>query len=424
VGATDGPAVPLAQVWRTGQPIAGGRGDSRLSSAAIVPGPEPLAVAVGRTGVVGLDVASGRVRWTAPRSTGPLVPPAVDPSVGVGGIVVVIEGQGGHSSITALDLSSRRKLWGLALTRPAYGAPTIEGGRVFIGTRDDTVIALEAASGHVAWRARLRGVVDTSPAVDGGRVFAVAEDVASGTARLYALDESSGGVQWSFAPRPFAAHASSPTVAGGLVYVGFGDLQVRAFDERTGALTWSQPVRGDFGSQASGAVAGGAFYICDREGGVYGFDARTGARLWDYQFPQFVTRAAPLVAGRFLLTGTDDGTLAALDRSTGHLAWRTTFRFGPLGPLAPAGDLVLVPSIGPRGGLIGLRHRAGALLDISSPSHLDPAVGAANFVVAGLLVGLLAFALLRWASGRVNGRDPDAAPRGMATRFRSIVDRR
>ena len=114
-------------------------------------------------------------------------------------------------------------------------------------------------------------------------------------------------------------------MAGGQVYVGFGDATVRAFDARTGSVSWTQPVRGFFTAASPLAVRGEAVYALDESGGVYRFDARTGDRIWDYQFPSFVTWSAPLVTASAIYVGTNDGTFAALDPGNGHLIWR-----GPL----------------------------------------------------------------------------------------------
>ena len=107
-----------------------------------------------------------------------------------------------------------------------------------------------------------------------------------------------------------------------------------------------------------------------------------------------MTRSAPLVVGQSVFLGLDDGTVAAVDASSGHLVWRTSFRQGPVGPLTPAGELLLAPLIGPSGGVVALANDpAGALIDLRSPSSLDLGRAILDYVVAFALAlaGLLAF---------------------------------
>src|SRR5438270_22071 len=76
------------------------------------------------------------------------------------------------------------------------------------------------------WTAHIEANVDTSPAVGDGKVFAVSEDTSSGRARVYALDELTGKVDWISSPGHFATHVSSPSFADGRVIVGLGDQTV------------------------------------------------------------------------------------------------------------------------------------------------------------------------------------------------------
>src|SRR5439155_6155570 len=246
--------------------------------------------------------------------------------------------------------------------------------------RDGSVYAVDASTGHVRWRRKLTGVVDDAPAVSGDRVFVVGEEVRTGRTTLHALDASTGRSRWSYSPPRASLGVSSPTVAGNTVYAGFGDVTVRAFDVRSGAIRWDQPVRGLFSPLSTLAAAGGSVYALDGDGGVYRFDAATGRRRWDYQFPAFVSWSSPLVTESGIYVGLDDGTLAALSPSTGHLVWETRPRFGPIGALTPAGDLLLVPAIGASGGVVAFRHDPSVvLLDVPSPTQVKVPAALLNY---------------------------------------------
>lgn len=380
--AGDSPSPPLKLAWR-GRPD----GDARMSSAVLVPG---LAVAVGRTRLFGLDPETGRVLWSdVERVEGPLAPPAIDREAN---LVVFTEGNGpGRTAVVAIDLASRDERWRFSIEDISRGGPTIAEGTVFVGSRDRFVYAIEVERGTLRWKKRLESSVEVAPAVSGGRVYAASENGANGDTRLYALHAATGKVAWSYSPRGVAIGVTSPTVAAGKVFVGFGDAQVRAFDTSTGKLEWSAPVRGFFSFPSSLAFSGGELYAMDQNGGVYRLDGKTGDLRWDFQFPSYVSWSSPLVLGSTIYVGMDDGTVAGIDASSGHLVWKTRLATGPIGAFVPAGSLLLTTSNSARGALVAFRHDpSGVLRDDPSPTELNLPVALLNFAGSFVLVlGLL-----------------------------------
>jgi len=394
---------PLRATWR-----AAPGGDGRLSTPVIHAG---TAFATGRTSLVAFDPSSGEILWEdVRRAEGLVVAPAFDPEAGV---IVFVEGNGPDDSrLVALDPAERSaRLWEMPLGAQSRTAPSIADGLVFVGTRDRTALAVDVASGTEAWRVPIDGEVSTSPAVADGVVFLASEDGQTGRSRLYALDADDGHVLWSHSPPGISAGVSSPTVAEGSVYVGFGDATVQALDAGSGALRWTQPVRAPFSPLAGLAFADGSVFVLDFGGGVYRLDAGTGRPDWDYQFPSLASWGSPLVAGGFVFVGLDDGTIAAIDTVSGHLVWRTRLRQGAIGAFAPQGGrleggLLLAPAIGPRGGVVAFEpDPTGRLLDVHSPSELNLPRALLNFlagaaVVLVLLLGLFRLVLPRLARAR------------------------
>jgi outer membrane protein assembly factor BamB len=411
LGSAAGLRPGFRSAWRVAP-----AGDARLSVPAIGPG---LAVSVGAGRVVGFDPTRGTVLWTVDRARGPIVPPALDPSAGEHGVVLYLEGADRKTSaLVAIDASTRDRLWRVALGDVSRSGPAVSEGRVFLGARDNAVYAVELETGRVAWKAKTQGRVDAAVAVADGRVFAVSENPTSGRATLDALRADSGKLAWSFSPSGLPAGATSPTVAEGAVYVGFGDGTVRAVDAATGAERWHEPVRADFSPLSSPAYADGLVYAVDRSGGLYAFDAKSGTRAWDYQFDGTADWAAPLVSGPFVHVGLDDGTLATVDAGSGHLRWQATFGLGPLGPLAAAGDLLLMPSIGTRGGVSGLGHDPAApLVDLDSPTELKFGLALLNYVAGAVATLVVILAGFRFVARRRAGQiGLDAPPPGWSPR--------
>lgn len=400
---------PLRATWR-----ASPGGDGRLSTPVIHSG---MAFATGRTSLVAFDPSSGEIQWEdVERAEGLVVSPAIDPESGPDGMIAFVEGNGpDDSKLVGIDPAERSvRLWETRLGAQSRTAPNIAGGLVFVGTRDRAALAVDIESGTEAWRASVDGEVTTSPAVADGVVFLVAEDPETGRSRLYALDADDGRVVWTYSPPGITAGVSSPTIAEGSVYVGFGDATVRAFDAESGALRWTQPVRAPFSQLAGLAFAQGSVFALDFGGGVYRLDGGTGRPAWDYQFPSLASWGSPLVVGGFVYVGLDDGTIAAIDTDSGHLVWQTRLRQGAIGAFAPQEGLLLAPAIGPRGGVVAFEHAPGrALLDIHSPSELNVPRALVNFLAGGAVVLALVLGLFRFVLPRVaRARGRSAGRRG------------
>jgi outer membrane protein assembly factor BamB len=405
---TPDPALRLA--WRTKAPGT----DGRLSMPVVTP---DVAVAVGRTAVVGLDPTDGTVQWQVPRNAGLAVPPVLAAGSS-GDLIVYVEGDAASTSaLVALDLQSHDRAWRFALDSPAPWSPAVLGDGVVVGTLKGTLTLVSVADGTATWKATAPGPI-TSVAASGDRVFVVSEEAGSGTGALSAFDAASGRRQWTKSYR-LASLTSAPAVTGSTVVVAFGNGLVRALDAATGADRWSQPIRSRCSPRSGLAVADGAVFVADVQGGVYRFDLNTGAPAWDYQLAAFNRWGSPLVAGSALYLGMEeghDGLLVALRLSDGHLVWQRRTAGGPLGALAPSGDLLLAPAEAVAGGLLAFaRDPAGVLTDTTSPTELHLGTALLGFAVAFLVLGAALLALGRFVARSGVPTEippPGAAPEG------------
>src|SRR5262245_59240653 len=291
-----------------------------------------IAVAVGRTAVVGLDPADGAIQWQVPRNAGLAVPPVLA-QASEGDLVVYVEGNSAATSaLVGLHLESHDRAWRFALDSQAPWSPVVVGDGVVVGTMKGTLTLVSVADGTAKWKVAAGGVI-TSVAASADRVFAVTEESGSGTGALSAFDAATGRREWTRSYR-LSSLISAPAVTGSTVVTAFGNGLVRAFDVATGAERWSQPIRSRCSPRSGLAVAEGAVFVADVQGGVYRFDASTGTRAWDYQFEAFNRWGSPLVAGESLYLGLEDGhdgLLAALRLSDGHLVWQRRTAGGALG---------------------------------------------------------------------------------------------
>lgn len=287
-----------------------------------------------------LDAARGGLRW-AWRTEGPVASTAAVAD----GRVHVLSYDG---RVHTLDAASGEPLWtfatggerrfearGLHGTLPRQqtiadpydvylSSPAVAGGVVFVGSSDGHVYALDAALGTLRWKQRTGDVVHASPAVADGRVV-----VGSWDGGLYAFDAGTGAPLWRVqtgvdpAMHNQQGFQGSAAIVDGVAYVGCRDAHVYAFELASGRERWRHSTGASW-VVGSPAVADGVVYANTSDSSlVLALDAASGKPRWQrtlaaYQF------ASPLVAGTVLLVGVLDGTLVALDRTSGELLW--TFR--------------------------------------------------------------------------------------------------
>jgi outer membrane protein assembly factor BamB len=159
-------------------------------------------ISAGNVGQLGVawtfGVASGGTYGTL--STSPVV---------VNGIVYL---QDLMSNVYAIDLQTGTLKWQKLYNADDLGpnGPAVDGGKVFVESNVQTVAALDATTGAEVWSTQLASVdtqgIDQQIAAYGGTVYV---STVPGTGRtnfypgggmgiIYALDEQTGSVKWSF----------------------------------------------------------------------------------------------------------------------------------------------------------------------------------------------------------------------------------
>jgi outer membrane protein assembly factor BamB len=216
-----------------------------------------------------------------------------------------------------------------------YSSPVAAGGRVYVFSLNDgkeALTAFDANSGQIVWSVSggegwTSSYVGTraTPAVDGDRIYTYGgrgELLCRGTAdgatrwRVDVLRESGAGKNLGW------GSASSPLVAGNLVYVqgGDGGSVAVAVDKMSGKVAWkseatgtggyAHPVLADVGGAAQLIVFGGT--------AVYGMDPASGRTLWQYPWRTSydVNASTPIVRdGRLFVTSEYDHGCAVLQLS-------------------------------------------------------------------------------------------------------------
>jgi outer membrane protein assembly factor BamB len=276
--------------------------DFYLSSPAVTGG--VVYVGSGDGNIYALNAATGALKWKA--RTGDVVhsSPAV-----AGGIVYA---GSWDSFLYALDAATGRQVWRYKTGEDPknhnqvgiQSSPVVVDGAVYFGCRDSKVYAVGAVTGKRKWEFTNDGSwVLNTPAVDEGKLYFGTSD----TARFYVLNAATGSplFQWD-ARMPIYA---SPTIAGGIVYIGTFGGKLYALDIKTRRELWV------WQSEASKR---NAVKFTGRDGRL-DFMAAMGSNFYEEMvtavgrmFTMGSILSSPVVDGNVVYFGSTDGALYAL----------------------------------------------------------------------------------------------------------------
>lgn len=245
-------------------------------------------------------------------------------------------------------------------------SPVVSGGKVFVASVDENlageggVYALDAVEGTLLWKYKVRNSIKNTIAVDNGCVLA--QD-AEGW--LYVIDANTGKLRWErkMNVNGLPALVEGLTVAEGIVYAGtgkgmaalriadgemlwqnkdwgqgegttttlalgqqvlVGGAQWRALyanDARTGKLLWQGTANGLSNRGASAAMYDGLLYIISSKS-LFIIRSHNGEVIVRRELPCNVdATSTPLVTDRYIVFGSADAGLLALDKETLELKW-------------------------------------------------------------------------------------------------------
>ncbi len=162
------------------------------------------------------------------------------------------------------------------------------------------------------WEFACEDEVRSSPTVAGGIVYVGAYDN-----NLYALDAKTGQFVWKYATE--GGIASSPFVWQDTVLVGSEDRVLYAIKAGTGGLVWTCPTGERI--RSSPRVEYNQVFFGSDDGYLYAVSAQSGRATWKFQALRPI-RSSPVIVGDVVCFGSDDSHVYALDIQNGNLKWK------------------------------------------------------------------------------------------------------
>jgi len=205
-------------------------------------------------------------------------------------------------------------LWNFA-TGEVEGSPAVVNDDVYVVSTKETY-ALDATTGAEIWSASINSSL-SSPTVDGGLVF-----VGSSDRNVYALNATTGKKVWNYTTASGGEGnlkvVGSPAVASGIVYVGANDNRLYALNETNGHQLWNFSSSSAIGDPA---VANGIVYAPSDSPSdtLYALDAASGKLIWNYTAGGYVD--SPAIVNGVVFVGSGDDNVYALNATSGERLW-------------------------------------------------------------------------------------------------------
>lgn len=273
----------------------------------------------------------------------------------------------GGVQVSALDVASGKRFWRVDLTPPDQkgnafgGGPCFWNGRLYVATGYAEVFALDPNDGQVVWRKNVETPVHAAPTVVGGRIFVVTVDN-----QLLALSAADGSRQWSHTGIPEIGTllgSASPAVEGDIAVVAYTSGELFAIRVENGRVLWSENLASGRRMNAMSAMADihgrpvidrGRVFAVSHSGRMMAIDLRTGNHVWEQEIG---SSHEPWCVGDFVFLITNNQEIVCLTRDEGKVRWTVqlpnyedmTKKEDPIvwaGPVLGGGQLVVLSSTG------------------------------------------------------------------------------
>jgi outer membrane protein assembly factor BamB len=229
--------------------------------------------------------------------------------------------------------------WRFQTQGAVRSSPVLSNGVIYVGSSDGSLYAIDAGTGKQVWRFDAGTAISSTPAVADGLVFFQGFDNA-----VYAINSNSGALRWKVNIGPSIAlpwghesgdfWVSSPTIVGTTLLIGSADSCLYALEANSGKIIWKAKTGGRI--RSSPAVEDSIAYVGSYDGLMYAFSLENGSRRWtfasagsalksgDFGYDRRSIQSSPSVSSGRVFFGARDGSIYAVNASTGNQLWRVT----------------------------------------------------------------------------------------------------
>ncbi len=228
-------------------------------------------------------------------------------------------------TLMRIDPANGRVVWKINVGSTLSAGVGADATIAIVGSDRGDVIAI-GADGKPAWTAKLSSEVTAPPAIsDGVAVIYV------GDGRVYALATADGKTRWVYqrqSPPLIVRNSAPPTISHGGVFIGTAGGKLAGVDITNGIVGWEATVAVPKGATELERIADitsapviDGHNVCATafQGRTVCFDALHGNSVWSRDIASYAGMSQD--AKNFYLTD-DNGTVLALDKSTGATLWK------------------------------------------------------------------------------------------------------
>ncbi len=261
-----------------------------------------------------------------------------------------------NNEVVAMEAG--KVVWRYRLPALSYTAPVVAGARVFVLTADRAVTALDGASGQKLWSQQRTG--DPLVLQQAGLLMPLGDTLLAGWGgRLAALNPNTGGVLWETLVgssrgtnevERLVDLVAGASRQGQTVCVRAFQSSVACVDGSRGATLWTRPAQGHEGLDGDDKLVFGV----ESDSKVLAWQRQGGQPAWTQDALRFRGLSAPLVLGRSVVMGDDNGLVHFLSRQDGQALQRLSTDGSAITgkPVAAGQTLVVVTRAG---GVFGFR---------------------------------------------------------------------
>ena len=234
--------------------------------------------------------------------------------------------------------STGELLWTREFKGGVEAGATLFKNQIFVAANDGTVSALNIETGATIWSFSSSSENVSIPVLDSSTGLLYFQNSQN---LVFCLEADTGRQVWVYAKPDNSLMtirgSSTPTVANGLVFVGFSEGSFVALRAQTGQVAWEQSLNRnkkfkDIDAQAV-VIKNNRLVISGYDDRVYALNLTQGQILWSYPAGSY---SAVTVDGDFLYVSTTQSELVKLTAETGEQVWKLAGLKG----LATQGSLV------------------------------------------------------------------------------------